>query len=154
MVDCRLAVRISTLQKAMTIPRSPPPTARRADSIINCRRSRPGPAPEGGANGKLPLTAYGGGEKEIGNIHAGDEQDETNRCAKNEEHWSRPAAEEILGQRIDPGGVAAVGLGIGLGEAFGDGLQLTIRIGSAHPGAQPGDRERSGDWPRSSATSP
>jgi hypothetical protein len=72
------------------------------------------------ADGELLLTGKAAGEEEIGDVDAGDEQDEGYGAEEKPERLLAFAWEEVVLERLDEDAPALVAFGVGLGDVRGD----------------------------------
>jgi len=86
----------------------------------------PSPAgPKGGPNGHLSLPTSGTGQKETGDIPAGDEEKQPGRQEDQEDHGAGLAVEEEM-ERNQPGSVVFVGVGVRLFKLNGNSVQVLL----------------------------
>jgi hypothetical protein len=86
----------------------------------------PAAGPNSRADGHLSLSSGGAGQKQIGNVRTGDQQNQTYGP---QEHKQRPAnrtSDPLLVQRRDVGANAAVGQGILSFQPASDGLLISV----------------------------
>jgi hypothetical protein len=83
---------------------------------------------EGGADGDFSLTGGAAREEEIGDVDAGDEQDEGDRAHQEPETGDGVAAGEGILKRHDAGAPTLVGEGINFGSVPGDGIHVGVGL--------------------------
>ena len=93
-------------------------------------------------DGHLPLARPGAGEQQICNVHAGDEQHESDNTKKDQQSRA-DIARQILLQRHDaqrPAEIAGIGIGILLAQRVRERIELRLRRRDAHARMKPGQR--------------
>ena len=95
---------------------------------------------EGGANGQFLAAQGGAGELHIHHVDAGDEQHADAEGQHDEEHLLQLLAGILFDEWPNVAlGELLVGVGVGLGELFGDGVDLVLRLLDGDPGPQLAD---------------
>ena len=84
------------------------------------------------------MTGENFGQHEIGDIGAGDEQDESNGTKENEQR-SAHIANHLLAQGNHRGAPALVVFGILLFEPRGDGAEIRLSLDNVHTRLEPGN---------------
>ena len=132
------------------MPTAPPTSASTRLSVRSCRAIDPRRA-ERRPHRHLALPRGAAREEQIGDVGAGDEQQEAHRGEQQPQRVLRGRAQEIVAERLDAGSPAAVGVGklrrLPLGDQFQRALACsTVTPGFSRPSAM---RKRA---PRSAAT--
>ena len=121
---------------AKPTPSAPPTRARIRLSVRSCRMMRERARPERLANGKFAGARGGAGEQKIGDVGAGDEQDQ-----RDDGHQYPQRLRELAPQRGEAVGhrserhmrssqlVEVLFAEVGIGEAAGDLLQKQVDVG-------------------------
>ena len=112
---------------AISQPNTPPAEESIRLSTSNWRTDAPASGAEGGADGDFAGTTEGAGEQQIGDVGAGDQEDESNSAEEGEEDQAQAVRRghfvEALGE--EPG--IAIGVGKLGGQAAGEGGHLSAR---------------------------
>ena len=93
------------------------------------------------ADGEFLLTGEAAGEEKIGDVDAGDEQDEGDGAEEKPERLLAFAGEEVVFERLDEDAPALVAFRIGLGDVGGDGVHVGLRLLDGDAGFEAGDGE-------------
>ena len=96
---------------------------------------RPRPGAHGDANGEFTLAAGGADEEQIGDVGAGDEQDEADGSEQDEERGAH-VADDAVAQGLDGEAFfgAHVAVGIAAAKLVGGELQLSVGLGERDAG--------------------
>ena len=91
-------------------------------------RDAPAACADGRSNGHLTFAAGRAGEKQAGNIRAGDQEDESYGAEQDQQNRTEFAG-NLLAQRHDVDSPVSVKIGILVFELGGDGIHLGLRLG-------------------------
>ncbi len=93
---------------------------------------------QGEADRDLPLPVGGPGQQEVGDVGAGDQEDEGDR--PEQQHQRRPQlAHDRVEERLEGHALLRVRVRVALGEALREGLHLGAGAGDVHSRLQPAD---------------
>ena len=93
------------------------------------------------ADGEFFLAGQAPGEQKIGDVDAGDEQDEGDGTEEKPEGLLAFAGEEVVFERLDEDAPALVAFGIRLGDVGRDGVHVGLRLLDGDAGFEAGDGE-------------
>ena len=93
------------------------------------------------ADGELFLAGEAAGEKQVGYVDAGDEQDEGYCAEEKPECLLAFAGEEVVLERLDEDAPAFVAFRVGLGDVGGDGVHVGLRLLDGDAGFEASDGE-------------